>query len=73
MDAVWYNYRLTEDFERIKSGDKNVQQAAEQPGEEKKISEYPILEFTQWKVPDVSIIIPVYNQFAYTYCCLNPS
>lgn len=71
MDAVWYNYRLTEDFERIKSGDKNVQQAAEQPGEEKKISEYPILEFTQWKVPDVSIIIPVYNQFAYTYCCLE--
>lgn len=32
---------------------------------------YPVLEFTKYKNPLVSIIIPVYNQFSYTYGCLE--
>ena len=38
--------------------------------ETKKIEEYPQLRFPQIKGPCVSIIIPVYNQFEYTYNCL---
>ena len=32
---------------------------------------YEPLEFPYFENPDVSIIIPVYNQFAYTYACLK--
>lgn len=71
MDAVWYNYRLTEDFEKIKMGKADIVKAAEIIEEEKALSEYAVLEFTQWKQPEVSIVIPVYNQFAYTYACLE--
>lgn len=31
---------------------------------------YDVLEFPKYKKPEVSIIIPVYNQFSYTYGCL---
>ena len=33
--------------------------------------EYPVLEFKKVEKPLVSIIIPVYNQFSYTYGCLE--
>ena len=33
--------------------------------------EYPVLIFPYFKTPKVSIVIPVYNQFAYTYGCLE--
>ena len=33
--------------------------------------EYEILEFPIFEKPLVSIVIPVYNQFAYTYACLK--
>ena len=33
--------------------------------------EYEILEFPKFEKPLVSIVIPVYNQFAYTYACLK--
>ncbi len=32
--------------------------------------EYPILEFPKFRKVKVSIVIPVYNQFSYTYGCL---
>lgn len=32
--------------------------------------EYPVLEFPKFKKVKVSIVIPVYNQFSYTYGCL---
>lgn len=35
-----------------------------------KMEDYPPLEIPQWENPTVSIIIPVYNQFAYTYHCV---
>lgn len=37
----------------------------------KKIDDYPVLEFKREMDPLVSICIPAYNQFDYTYCCLR--
>lgn len=37
----------------------------------KKFEEYKKLSFKQYENPEVSIIIPVYNQFEYTYNCLK--
>ena len=34
------------------------------------IESYPRLHFTEVEQPSVSIIIPVFNQFRYTYTCL---
>ena len=34
------------------------------------ITDYPVLSFPSSEAPAVSIIIPVYNQFSYTYICL---
>lgn len=33
--------------------------------------EYPKLQFTEYEKPKVSVVIPVYNQFDYTYNCLQ--
>ena len=38
---------------------------------EKPLEEYAPLSFPAWPKPRVSIIIPVYNQFEYTYACLR--
>lgn len=35
------------------------------------INKYPKLQFTEYEKPEVSIVIPVYNQFGYTYNCLK--
>ncbi|HCT64580.1 MAG TPA: glycosyl transferase family 2 [Lachnospiraceae bacterium] len=37
----------------------------------KKITEYKPIEFLKYSKPEVSIVIPVYNQFEYTYNCLK--
>ena len=37
----------------------------------KKISDYSMISVPQWDMPQVSIIIPVYNQFDYTYHCIQ--
>ena len=37
----------------------------------KKISDYSMISVPQWDMPQVSIIIPVYNQFDYTYRCIQ--
>lgn len=37
----------------------------------KKITEYKPIEFLKYSKPVVSIVIPVYNQFEYTYNCLK--
>lgn len=37
----------------------------------RRFEEYGKLEFEQFDKPEVSIIIPVYNQFEYTYNCLE--
>lgn len=33
-------------------------------------SDYPVIRVPQWQSPQVSVIIPVYNQFEYTYNCV---
>lgn len=71
MDAVWYNYRLAEDLEKLKLGENPQLNVIDIDVKERALEEYSILEFTQWEQPLVSIIIPVYNQFAYTYRCLE--
>ena len=35
------------------------------------IDDFPVLNVPQWDEPQVSIVIPVYNQFAYTYHCVQ--
>ena len=35
------------------------------------INKYEIIAVPTWNDPDVSIIVPVYNQFAYTYNCIK--
>lgn len=43
----------------------------ESPGKKNWIEEYEKLVFATCKNPQVSIVIPVYNQFEYTYLCLK--
>lgn len=38
---------------------------------EKTIDDYPVLTVPQWEEPQVSIVIPVYNQFEFTYHCVE--
>lgn len=37
----------------------------------KRAEDYPVLQVPHWDDPKVSIIIPVYNQFDYTYHCVS--
>lgn len=37
----------------------------------KTAADYPVLTVPQWEKPTVSIVIPVYNQFEYTYRCVE--
>jgi len=41
-----------------------------QPVQKKTVEDYERLEVPQWEDPQVSIVIPVYNQFDYTYQCI---
>lgn len=38
---------------------------------EKTAGDYPVLHLPTWDEPTVSIVIPVYNQFEYTYRCIE--
>lgn len=72
--GVKYHFYLVKD--RIKGLNKNCMKEYDlSPVEEKGtgIREYAVLDFRvrEYKEPIVSIIIPVYNQFAYTYHCLE--
>lgn len=42
-----------------------------EPVKEKTIDDYPVLQIPQWEEPQVSIVIPVYNQFEFTYHCVE--
>lgn len=46
-----------------------VSSAAE--SQQKTAQDYPVLTVPQWDNPTVSIIIPVYNQFEFTYHCVE--
>lgn len=38
---------------------------------QKTAQDYPVLNVPQWENPQVSIVIPVYNQFEFTYHCVE--
>ena len=65
------HFRLVEEYE--KSRDIPVENVDIVPVTENKktIEEYEVLHFKQYEKPLVSIVIPVYNQFEYTYNCLK--
>lgn len=65
------HFRLVEEYE--KSRDIPVENVDIVPVTENKktIEEYEVLHFKQYEKPLVSIVIPVYNQFGYTYNCLK--
>ena len=64
--------RLVEEYERSRTVrlSENNWDIAEVSEEAKEIAEYERLHFIYQEKPEVSIIIPVYNQFDYTYHCL---
>lgn len=72
MDGINYHYKLVEDFENSKLNPFDADQfEITRPQEEKKsIDDYEKLVFQQYEQYEVSIVIPVYNQFHYTYNCL---
>lgn len=72
MDEVNHHYDLIiKDIEsgKVDNSGLDVTVAADN-GESKSIEEYEKIEFAKIKTPEVSIVIPVYNQFDYTYNCL---
>lgn len=71
MDGINYHYKLVEDYENSKMNPFHANQfEISQVREGKKIEEYERISFLRVEQPDVSIVIPVYNQFEYTYNCL---
>lgn len=42
-----------------------------EPAKEKTAADYPVIQVPQWENPQVSIVIPVYNQFEFTYHCVE--
>ena len=74
MDSVNEHYRLVEEYENSmlypfqtdQLEVSNIKDAAD-----KTIQDYVKLTFTVYAQPKVSIVIPVYNQFEYTYNCLE--
>jgi GT2 family glycosyltransferase len=73
MDSVEEHYRLVEEVEHSKlyPFEANQYDVTQVNEKNKQISEYEEIEFVRHKNPMVSIVIPVYNQFNYTYHCLK--
>ncbi len=69
-DGVLFVSKLVDDNYRGVEVEKQ-QLLITQVTEGKDISEYQPLTFEKQKKPQVSIVIPVYNQFDYTYNCLK--
>ena len=63
--------KLVEEFERSNENPVELLHLATETEERKNIEEYPQLVFPEYDHPQVSIVIPVYNQFDYTYHCLE--
>jgi len=72
MSGVRYHYQMIEEVEisRMSPLEANHYEIVPVTGIKKEQSEYEKLIFPTEDKPEVSIIIPVYNQFEYTYECL---
>lgn len=73
VSSAMNHLQLVEEYEKSRGIPVNnenivIEQVTE---EEKRIEDYEKLVFPVVNNPDVSIIIPVYNQFDYTYHCLE--
>lgn len=79
LAGVKYHFYLVKDKEKRLGNDCSrkyditpiLENKAKNEYKGKRESEYPPLSFEEHAQPMVSIIIPVYNQFAYTYRCLE--
>ena len=75
IDGVKYHFYLIRD--RLKGLNRNcmkeydISPVAERKSGKMMQGEYPLLLFREYTQPVVSILIPVYNQFEYTYQCLK--
>lgn len=76
MDSVKQHYKETlknEQYMIDPSGDLKLEAVSQKPAGQaaKSALEYERLALPQWEKPAVSIVIPVYNQFEYTYNCVK--
>lgn len=76
MDSVKQHYKETlknEQYMIDPSGDLKLEAVSQKPAEQaaKSALEYERLVLPQWENPAVSVVIPVYNQFEYTYNCVK--
>jgi len=74
MEGVRHHYQLVEEVENSRINPFNVNQfklEKIEASEEKKIDDYEKISFMSLNEIEVSIIIPVHNQFDYTYHCLK--
>lgn len=73
MDSAVNHYRLVEEYEKSRTVplEQNNLEVIKVQEEPKHIEDYVPLSFTEFESPEISIIIPVYNQFDYTYHCLE--
>ncbi len=73
MDEVNHHFDLiveTDDHDNIDASNLELAPVSDN-GESKSIEEYEKLTIKEWENPEVSIVIPVYNQFDYTYNCIK--
>lgn len=73
MESAVNHYQLVEEYEKSRTVPVNQENIAivEVTTAEKSMEDYEKLTFPRWDKPQVSIVIPVYNQFDYTYHCLE--
>ena len=74
MEKVYERYRLVEKHEN--SGLYSSESAQPEvlkviDATNKTVEDYTKISFEKYEHPDISIVIPVYNQFGYTYNCLR--
>ena len=75
-ESASLHLRLVEEFERSGSADAaldklDIAQVEPSPEQPRSLEDYSPLVFTLPEKPLVSIVIPAYNQFDYTYHCLE--
>ena len=73
VDSAVNHLMLVEEYEKSRTISPSTDTIEVVPvtEKEKKKEDYTPLTFPRWDNPQVSIVIPVYNQFDYTYHCLE--
>lgn len=73
VESAEHHYQLVEEYEKSRSVPLNNEALTIEEVSQKELNfeDYAPLTFPQWDKPQVSIVIPVYNQFDYTWHCLE--